>query len=351
MMITARQHLSAVILASFLVVVAWTRTGAAFPAAEWETVAPQSIGWDPVKLEAAHDFASEIGSAAVMVIQDDKVLADWGDTAMPFAIHSMRKSLMSALIGMAVAQGQVDLDSTLQQLGLDDSEPSLSDAEKQARVRDLLMARSGIYHDAAYETQQMKAQRPPRGSHPPGTFWYYNNWDFNVLAAVLKQGTGLDFYEAFKAWLATPTGMQDYDPADGKWVNDANSNFPAYTLRLSARDLARFGLLYLSRGTWNDRQIVPASWVAESTHSYSDAGPGLGYGYLWWVATGAEHFLAQTGPGAYSARGYLGQYVVVIPKRHLVVVHLCDSDRRGPGVAHQDFNKLLGKILAAAPEN
>lgn len=70
------------------------------------------------------------------------------------------------------------------ELGIDDNEPRLTDEEKRATVHDLLKARSGVYHPALYETARMKEKRPPRHSHASGTFWYYNNWDFNVLGTI-----------------------------------------------------------------------------------------------------------------------------------------------------------------------
>ena len=97
---------------------------------------------------------------------------------------------MSALIGIAVGHGQIALDATVGGLGIDDNPPPLTVEEKQATVRDLLEARSGVYHGANYETPDMAARRPPRGTHPHGTFWYYNNWDFNALGAIYEHAVG-----------------------------------------------------------------------------------------------------------------------------------------------------------------
>ena len=87
-------------------------------------------------------------------------------------LASVRESLLSALYGNAVARGDIDLKQSLAELGIDDNEPSLSVEEKTATVRDLLEARSGVYHAALYEPPSMAVRRPPRHSHPPGTFWY-----------------------------------------------------------------------------------------------------------------------------------------------------------------------------------
>ncbi|HSJ59317.1 MAG TPA: hypothetical protein VLC95_19180, partial [Anaerolineae bacterium] len=102
---------------------------------------------------------------------------------------------------------------------------------------------------------------------------------------------------------------------------------PAYRFRMSAKDLARFGLLYLRRGRWRDRQIVPSSWVDESTTSYSSPGED-GYGYMWWVydAQMPGRFRRFHALGMYEASGTGGQKLTVLPGACLVIVHLRDLD-------------------------
>jgi CubicO group peptidase (beta-lactamase class C family) len=117
-----------------------------------------------------------------------------------------------------------------------------------------------------------RQRRPARGSHPPGTFWYYNNWDFNTLGTIYEQATGTGIYEALDRLIARPIGMQDYRPQDGVYFPGAASTHRAYPLRMSARDLARFGLLYLNKGAWAGKQIVPADiprepWVCEASRA------------------------------------------------------------------------------------
>jgi len=75
-------------------------------------------------------------------------------------------------------------------LGMDDSPDPLTKQEKQARVVDLLRARSGVYHPVDFESPAQISSRPPRGSHAPGTFWFYNNWDFNALGTIFEKKTG-----------------------------------------------------------------------------------------------------------------------------------------------------------------
>lgn len=89
----------------------------------------------------AVSWARQEGSTSGMIVHDGLIVAEWGDVSRKSNLHSVRKSFMSALVGIAVARGQINLDETLAQLGIDDSEPSLSPTEKQATVRMLLEAR------------------------------------------------------------------------------------------------------------------------------------------------------------------------------------------------------------------
>ena len=221
-----------------------------FPGANWERVEPDGAGWSKEKLTKAEAWSKRIGSTAVMIVHHGAVVAEWGDTAAKTPLASVRKSLLSALIGNAVERGEINLAQTLGVLGIDDNEPSLTAEEKTATVGDLLKARSGIYHAALYETPGMAADRPPRFSHKPGTFWYYNNWDFNALGAIYEHAARSSIFDAFEREIARPIGMQDYRPADGEYVTGAESIHPAYPFKMSARDLARFALLYLRKGQW-----------------------------------------------------------------------------------------------------
>lgn len=316
-----------------------------FPAREWQVADPAAAGWSAAKLKLAEAFAREIGSTAVLIVADGRAIASWGDVARRVRVNSVRKSVLSALYGIAVAEGRIDLARTLRDLGIDDKPPSLTDAEKAATVRDLLMARSGVYHEAAAEPQSMKEKRPERGSHARGTFWYYNNWDFNALGSIYRKQAGEDIFAAVERRIARPIGMQDFTAADGKYVLARVSVHPAYHMDFSARDLARFGWLYLNGGRWEGRQVVPASWVTESTQPLSDAGPGIGYGYMWWPSKTDMHRNVKIGPGTYSARGFGGQFLMVAPSRGLVVAHLAAEALPEKGV-----ERLLKLIMAAAPK-
>lgn len=319
------------------------------PGGSWDRVAsPEAAGWSSEKLKAAQDYSKTIKTSAVMIVLGGQVLDEWGETATRFNVHSIRKSLLTAMYGIHVADGRIDLTKTMAGLGMDDNEPSLTVVEKQATLHDVLKARSGIYHPALYETPGMKAARPQRGSHAPGTFWYYNNWDFNAAGAIFERATKNSLFREFKERIADPIGMQDYRLDDGQYVTGPDSVYAAYPFRLTARDMARFGLLFAREGRWRWRQIVPAQWVKDSVTPYSDAGASGGYGYMWWVAANGRHVPGVSIPdGSYSARGAGGHYILIIPAYDLVIVHRVNTDIQGNSVSGEEFGKLVKLILDA----
>ena len=136
-----------------------------------EYVLPEEVGWSSEKLEEARIFSQQIGAAAVMALYDGKVFIAWGKIATKYACHSIRNPFLNALFGIHVEKGNISLESTLEELNIDDSPPSLTSEELQAKVSNLLKSRSGVYHEAAAESQSMVDARPDRGSHPPGTFF------------------------------------------------------------------------------------------------------------------------------------------------------------------------------------
>lgn len=324
-----------------------------FPGTYWRKLAqPEDAGWSSEKLALAQKFGNEIGSAAVIIVNHGMIVSEWGETAKRSNVHSIRKSFISALYGIYVSEGRIDLNATMADLEIDDNEPRLTAMEKQATVLDLLKARSGVYHPALYETEGMKKNRPLRGSHPPRTFWYYNNWDFNVLGTVLEKRTGQTVFKAFQDRIALPIGMEDFRLEDTGYFRGEDSIHPAYPFRMTARDLARFGLLFARNGQWRSKQIIPSEWVAASTTTYSPAPAGnTGYGYLWWTEVYGRHLENVDLPkGTFSARGAGGHFILVVPSWDLVIVHRVDTDKKnGPKIDNKQFGTLVKLILEAMP--
>jgi CubicO group peptidase (beta-lactamase class C family) len=334
-----------------------------FPGVQWEVASPVELGWSIQGLAEAYQLFATLPPASMVVIDRGRIVVAWGDSARRVKLSSIRKSLLNALYGAPVHDGRINLDDTLEELEIDD-DPPLTQREKQATLRMLLQSRSGVYHSYVGGTPDMRERMPAREAHPPGAFWYYNNWDFNVLGGVYERKLGRKIGEAFWAEIATPIQMQDFRSDDMYYVKSADnaeafarSMYPAYHFRLTARDMARFGYLFLRGGNWNGTQIIPADWVRQSTTSYSETtgfGEGFGYGYLWWV-----HGYGLNAD-AFSARGALGKYIVVIPERGLVVAFVNHTEfpdgppaasaaevKKLPDVPVPAMSKLLTLLLAA----
>jgi CubicO group peptidase (beta-lactamase class C family) len=319
------------------------------PGTEWDTVTQSDRRWDHDELRRIGKFVDSLGSGAVVIVHEGRIVASWGNAKRKLPMTSVRKSLLHALVGRAVDRGQIRLESTLAELRIDD-DPPLTDRERTARVGDLLASRSGIYHEAAYEPAGMRSRRPARGSAAPGERWFYNNWDFNTLGAIYEQRTSASIFRAFAEEIARPLGMQDYRAEDGQYVREPASRFPAYGFRLTARDLARFGLLYLRRGRWGDNAIVPAPWIDSAVQPISNADEDGAYGRLWWVARDGQLVPGVSlGTGTFAARGNGPHYLVIIPDRQLVMVHLADTETPSPErwVERQDVGRVFARVLGA----
>ena len=308
--------------------------------------------WNLDKLGAI-DPAREgfLTHSSLLLDASGRVVWQWGDLNQKLPVYSVRKSLLSSLFGIIIAEGDLATDTTLAELGIDDKQ-GLTDSEKQATVRDLLQSRSGVYHPAAYETPGMDKNRPERGQYATGEHWYYNNWDFNTLSTIFETASGQSIGDAFYQKVAVPSGMQDFTSGDVEYVLEDASVHPAATFRMTALDLSRFGLIMLNGGLWNGVQIIPANWVSESTRVSSDLGMFGGYGYSWWVAAHGDHLPRLQFPdGAYSARGSGEQMVLIIPSINAVWVHRTAFEPASNEQMHvMELAKLLGLILDAHAE-
>ncbi|NRB62276.1 MAG: serine hydrolase [Saprospiraceae bacterium] len=325
---------------------------------------PESKGYSSDKLELLKEHLIQSGSSSMIIMIDGDIIFEWGDTGKKHLIHSMRKAILNSLFGIAIHRGQIDTTKTLRALKINDIEPSLTERELDARIADLLKSRSGVYHNAAAVNNGMLIDRPVRGSYNPGEYYYYNNWDFNTLGAILEQQTGQSIYSMFYHEIAKPLGMHDYKgtyvsidgeadtferpTTDGYYQYEkSQSKYPAYHFRMSARDLALYGQLFLDYGIWNKKQIIPKDWIDRSTIPYSIYSPRYGnaYGMLWRVRVPNENTLRNsfyhTGLGIHM----LGIY----PDSKLVMVHRVDTEddfEYNP----EDFYEMIS-LLSNAKEN
>ena len=327
-----------------------------YPGKKWDVIEePESVGFSNIMLKQAKRIFERMDSNAFIFVYKGKLLISWGNTDEKLDVFSVRKSFLSSLFGVFSETGQIDLNASLESLGIDEDD-KLSATEKSARIIDLLRSRSGVYHPAAYTSFKKIIQRPDRGSYKPGEYWFYNNWDFNVLATIFHQLTGTDIFSAFYNKIALPIGMQDFKISDGRFHKEYLSRYPAYPFRVTARDMARFGLLFARSGRWRGNQIIPEAWIRESTKTHSITSrrnsKSVGYGLMWCtVRPGRRHFKNHLGDDAFSARGNGGQFIIVAPSLDIVAVHTSDWKWTKKKVKAGQVGKLLRAVLNAKISN
>jgi len=192
----------------------------------------------------------------------------------------------------------------------------------------------------------MLSGKPERDSRQPGSYYYYNNWDFNVLAHILEKQTEKTIYELYKEQIAKPLGMHHFDgtyislDADSIEAEEefefpqtsgfyqyekSQSKYPAYHFRMSAKDMALYGQLYLNKGNWKGKQIIPESWIDQSIipHSVYNERFGLAYGMLWNVLAPTEN----RARGSFYHTGTGVHMLGVYPSSNMVFVHRVDTEK------------------------
>lgn len=311
-----------------------------WPTEEWPRADPPAAAGLDALVDELHGDTARYGTTyASLVVSRGRLVHERYGGALPHldrpeepvGAHtallswSMAKSVLHALVGIAVGDGLLALDGpasvegwvgpdpraqiTLQQLlemrdGLDFAEDYVDD-----RTSDVIEMLFGAGRDdvAAYA-----ASRPLR--HPPGTAFNYSSGTSNLVSRVLCDALGgdVDAVEAFmRERLFGPLGMRSASPR----FDEAGTFVGSSYVYATAQDFARFGLLYLRDGVWEDRRILPAGWVDHGRLPRSvDPTDGRRYGAHWWVV-GDDH-------GGFWASGYDGQSILCVPALDLLVVRL-----------------------------
>lgn len=259
---------------------------------------------------------------AVVILQDGKIIYEYGPTDKIMNTASIRKAILGILYGIAIDKGLIDINKTLAELGIDEVTP-LTELEKTATIEHLLMWKSGIYLPAQGEHDEQITDRPKRESHKPGEYFFANNFDSNALGTILMQETGTTIGAFMEEYLAKPLGLQDFTADNvilgGPWfLRKKKSLHKQYYIFLSTRDLARIGAMIADDGQWNGEQIVSEEWIKKSTTSYSNLkenhiqyGFYDGFGYQWWLESGSKTIWAD---------GYGGRYLIISRDKNLISV-------------------------------
>ncbi len=265
---------------------------------------------------------SPVRARSVMVLRNGKVVFEYGPTDKIMNGHSTRKGIMSLLYGIAVEQGLININKTLAELNIDEHIP-LTEQEKTATIRDLLMYRSGIFLPAAGEHDDQITKRPKREQFKPGEYLFSNNFDANALGTIFTQETGYSIGEFMEKNLAEPLGMQDFD-ADNvimgePWFWPKNPSLhKMYNTYTSTRDFARVGAMVANYGRWQGNQVVAEDWIKESTYPHTDVtnnhinyGRYEAFGYIWMIDKDNETVWTD---------GYGEHFMIIDMKRNITLV-------------------------------
>jgi len=332
---------------------------AVYPGEAWAEASPESQGIDSAKLREALDWLATNtganGTSETVVVRRGFLVWKGANVDRKHSVWSCTKSLTSTAFGLLEADGKVTLDTPAKDLL-----PHLAAAYGEVRLRHFLTMTSGYdgeggsydKHEGAADANALVPPSPP--FFPPGTRFRY--WDEAMMqfGSALTKAAGEPLPDFMKRRVFDPIGMKSWTWAPAGAVPNWTGGF-----HTTARDLARFGLLFLRGGLWDGRRIVPADWVERATSiqvpaslprdpiSPRQEGPGV-YGFNWWVnglrPDGARHWPGAP-PGAFAAVGHNNNRCFVVPEWDLVLVRTGTDGN----VDRTVWGAFLAKLGAALP--
>lgn len=286
---------------------------------------------------------------SLMIVRHGRVVAEgwWApySATEPHQMYSLSKSFTSTAVGLAVAEGRLTVDDTVLSFfpDLAPAEPSAN--LKAMRVRDLLTMSTGHHDDDVrdfpYQSDENVVKlflaRPV--SHKPGTFFFYNTPASYMLSAIVQKVTGQSVLDYLGPRLFAPLGI-----VDPTWdASKQGVSLGGFGLNVRTEDIARFGQLYLQRGEWQGKALLPAAWVDTATarHMSNGSSPSSdweqGYGYQFWRS---RH-------GFYRGDGAHGQFCLVLPQYDTVIA-ITSGTRDMASVMNLVWDRLVPALKAEA---
>ena len=344
---------------------------AVFPAQQWREATPESQGVDSGKLEAALSYlqghSGPDGIGQVVIVCHGYAIWQGPDVGKVHGIWSCTKSFTSTVLGLLIDDGKATLDTRAA-----DHLPALADAYPDVTLR----------HFATMTSGYRAANDEPRGSYrhgpsltpfdpcdvplfAPGTQYAYWDSAMNQFANVLTRIAGEPIEDFFRRRIADPIGMDpnewdwgDFGAIDGIVVNGGSGNSNRHVF-ISARQMARLGLLFLNNGKWEGRQLISSAWVRAATQSQvpttiglwlDSAADGRGvYGFNWWtngIRAGGSRKWSGAPPDTYAASGYNNNDMFVIPAWNMVIVRLGLDQSQFP-ITDAVYDEFLRQVEVA----
>lgn len=288
-----------------------------------------------------------------MVVRHGQVIAEgwWKPESAdkPHVLNSLTKSFNATAVGLAIEDGKLSLEDSVLKFFPTDAPEEISDNLRAMTVRDLLTMTGG--HDTEAKTAggdpTVKQFLAHPVAHKPGTHFQYNSLGSYVLSAIVTKVTGQTELEYLKPRLFEPLGIET-----PRWTSSSEGvSIGGHGLYISTEDIAKFGQLYLQKGKWNDKQLIPEKWAEQATSKQvpneqeSHANIGIdwkqGYGFQFWQCT----------HNAFRGDGAGGQFCVVIPEKDVVIAITADTGNM-QGELNAIWEKLYPSFQAEAlPEN
>jgi CubicO group peptidase (beta-lactamase class C family) len=323
----------------------------------WEKVTPASLGWDESKIPDLKTFLAASNSRALIVLIDGKIVMEeyqgkqLVNTTLDFTASSnwywasAGKTLTSATVGIAEAQSKINLDAkSSTYLGEGWTSLSLTQ-ENKITVRHQLTMTTGLDDGVANRDCTDPACLIYKAD--PATRWAYHNAPYTLLDGVITNATGKTLNTYVSEQILSKIGM------DGQYIKTGDNN----VFYSTPRSMARFGLLLLNKGKWNETQVIPEAYVDLMTTSSQNLNPS--YGYLTWLNGKSSYivpnsqfvFNGSVSPNApadmFAAMGKNGQIINIVPSKNIVVVRMGDVPDTSlvPFLFQNDLWKKLNAVI------
>lgn len=336
------------------------------PGGDWEVSTPEEQGLDSDLVAELYYNAAEVETLkALLVLKNDHLIAEGyfngGSVEQDFRIQSATKSYTSALVGIALDQGCLtSVDQKMMEFFPELAERITDPRKEQITIRDMLQMRAGYpWEESSAELFELlySGFRPSNLVdvplvRDPGSDFDYSNLTSHLVGVIVARACETDLKSFAQEYLFEPLGVQV-----GDWITDWEGNYNGHgDLHFTARDMAKFGLLYLNDGEYEGRQIISSDWVQESLRIYSEDAwdyrvgrnfKDISYGYQWWSVTAGGH--------QYNlAWGHGGQQIAVLDEYDMVIVVKADPLFGEHGDApwrHEKANlNLVADFIASLPD-
>ncbi|MBI3414862.1 MAG: serine hydrolase [Verrucomicrobia bacterium] len=288
------------------------------PAPALPRSAPEAQGVSSAGVLAFIEAADQIDAMnSFMLVRHGRVVAEgwWTpyDALSNHELYSLSKSFTSTAVGLAVGEGKLSVDDEVLKFFPEDAPAEPSTNLKAMRVRDLLSMSAGHQDETSSAADKISAKSflAHPVPHLPGTHFKYNTPATFMQSAIVQKLTGQSVLDYLRPRLFEPLGIEH--PV---WnANFQGISLGGYGLRVRTEDIAKFGQLYLQKGKWQGRQLIPASWIEAATARQVSNGSNpksdwnQGYGYQFWRC---RH-------NAYRGDGAFGQYCIVVPEQDAVI--------------------------------